>query len=110
MESENKTRFFNTLAESSPAPSLTYWSIFERNLLIVGLADFEGSNSNGWPTGPVLIKQSKLGEIYEAGDLFRAIHPFSIEKSKLWASWPPVGTYERAKSANPTRFLLKIDQ
>ena len=63
----NKTAFFNTLAgffsrdvkKMSPAPSMGYWSFSERN--IVGLADFAGSNSNGWPTGPISIKKSKLG-------------------------------------------------
>ena len=30
----------------------------------MGLADFASSNSNGWPTGPVSIKKSKLGEFY----------------------------------------------
>ena len=87
--SENKTGFFNTLAgffsrgrqKTSPTPSMSYWSIFERNL--VGLANFVGSNSNGWPTGSVSIKKSKLGELYETGGLFRAIHPVSIKKSKL---------------------------
>ena len=28
----------------------------------MGLADFAGSNSNGWPTGPVSTKKSKAGE------------------------------------------------
>ena len=35
----------------SPAVSMSYWSVFERDL--VGLDDFAGSNSNRWPTGPV---------------------------------------------------------
>ena len=69
MGSENKTGFFNNLAgfssrgrsKVSPAPSMSYWSIFERNLLIVGLVDFAGSNSNGWPTSPVSIKKIKTG-------------------------------------------------
>ena len=53
----------------------------------MGLADFAGANSNGWPTGPVSIKKkSKL--------------------SQLAIRW----NFEPAKSANPTRFLSKIDQ
>ena len=55
------------------------------SLLVVRLADFAGSNSNGWPTGPVSIEKSNLGEVYETGGLFRAIHLVS-------ASWPSVGT------------------
>ena len=79
------------------------------------VADFAGSNSNGWPTGPVSIKKSKLEELYETGSLFRAIHPVSIDhpvsikKSKLGKlaiRW----NFELAKSANPTRFVPKIDQ
>ena len=112
---ENRTGFFNTLAgffsrgrsKTSPTSSMSYWSIFERNL--VGLADFAGSNSNGWPTGPVSIKKSKLGELYETGGLFRAIHPVSIKKTKLGQlviHW----YFEPAKSTNPARFLSKIDQ
>ena len=80
----------------------------------MGLADFAGSNSNGWPTGPVSIKKNRnWGEIYETGHetggLFRAIHPVSIKKSKmgqLAVRWD----LEPAKSVNPTRFLSKIDQ
>ena len=60
---------------------MSYWSIFERNL--VGLADFAASNANGWPTGSISIKKSNLGELYETGGLFGAIHPVSIKKSKL---------------------------
>ena len=111
MGSENKAGFFNTLAgflsrgryKMSPAPSISYSSIFER------LADFTGSNSNGWPTGPVSINKTKLGELHETAGLFRAIHPVSIKKSKLGQltiRW----NFDPAKSANPTRFLSIIDQ
>ena len=75
----------------------------------MGLVDFAGSNSNGWPTDPISIKKSKLGEFYETGGLFRAIHPVSTKKSKLGqlaTRWD----FEPAKSDNPTRFLSKIDQ
>ena len=76
----------------SPVPSTSYWSIFERNL--VGFADFAGSNSNGWPIGPVSIKESKLVKLYDTGGLFHAIHPVSIKKIETGpvASWPSVGT------------------
>ena len=97
---ENDTGFFDTLAgffsrersKTSPAPSMSYWSILKRNL--VGLADFAGSNSNGWPIGPVSIKESKLVKLYDTGGLFRAIHPVSIKKIETGpvASWPSVGT------------------
>ena len=43
------------------------------------------------------------------GDLFRAIYHVSIKKSKLGQlsiRW----NFEPAESANPTRFLSKIDQ
>ena len=62
----------------------------------MGLADFAGSNSNGWPTGPVSIVD------------------FVGSKFQRMASWPsfdffietgPVGhplEFESAKSANPT--------
>ena len=94
---ENKTGFFNTLAgffsrgryKTSPAPSMSYWSIFERNL--VGSTDFVGSKSNGWPTGPVSIKKSKLGELHETGGLFVEFTLFR-SKNRNWASWPFVGT------------------
>ena len=75
----------------------------------MGLADFAGSNSNGWLTGPVSIKKWEQGELYETGGLFRATHPVSIKEIET----EPVGhpwNFEPAKSANPTRFLLKIDQ
>jgi len=75
----------------------------------VGLADFAASNANGWPTGSISIKKSNLGELYETGGLFGAIHPVSIKKSKLGRlaiRW----NFEPAKSADPTRFLSKIDQ
>ena len=54
-------------------------------------------------------QKSKLGELYEAGGLFCAVHPVSIKKSKLnqlAIRW----NFEPAKTANPTRFLSKIDQ
>ena len=60
----------------SSAPSMSYWSIFERSP--AGLADFAGSNSNGWLAGPVSIKKkTKLSELYETGGVFRATHPVS---------------------------------
>ena len=37
-----------------------YWSILEMNLMILGLADFAGSNANGWLNDPVSIKKMKL--------------------------------------------------
>ena len=86
---------------------MSCWSIFERKL--AGLADFAGSKSNGWPTGPVSIKKSKLGELYKTGGLFRAIHPVLIKKTKL-SQLAIRWNFEPAKSTNPTRFLSKIDQ
>ena len=76
----------------SPAPSMSYWSIFERNL--VELVDFAGSNFDGWPTGPV--KKSKLDELY----LVRNRRPVScnspcfdkIETGPV-GHWPSVGTW-----------------
>ena len=70
----------------------------------MGLADFAGANSNGWPTGPVSIFRNRVN-----ARLFRYNSPsfdFLIETE-------PVGhplEFEPAKSANPTRFLSKIDQ
>ena len=75
----------------------------------MGLADFAASKSNGWPTGSVSIKISKLGELHETGGLFGAIHPVSIKKSKL-GRLAIRSNPEPAKSANPARFLSKIDQ
>ena len=67
-------------------------------------------NSIGWSPGPVLFFLSKQGELHETetGRLFRIIlrFDFSIETG-------PVGhplELESAKSANPARVLLKIDQ
>ena len=62
---ENKTGFFNTLTgffswgrwKTSPAPSMSCWSIFERNL--VGLADFAGSKFQrmaNWPSFDFFIE------------------------------------------------------
>ena len=77
------------LPKTSPSPSMSYWSIFERNL--VGLADFAVSNSNGWPTGPVSIKKSRNWENYTTK---QAACKFTLFRSKNrnWASWPSVGT------------------
>ena len=87
---------------------MSCWSVFERNP--VGLADFVCSNSNEWPTGPASMKKSKLGELFETDGLFRAIHPVSIKRSKLGRQLAIRWNFEPAKSANPTRFLSKIDQ
>ena len=73
-----------------------------------GIGRFCRLEFNGWPTGSVSIKKSKLGEIYETGGLCRAIHPVSIEKTKL-SQLAIRWNFEPAKSANPTRFLSKID-
>ena len=87
---------------------MSHWSIFERNLMV--LADFAGSNSNVWPTVPSFDQKIETGIIiYETGGRFRAIHLVSIKNSKLGQlaiRW----NFEPAKSANPTRFLSKIDQ
>ena len=112
---ENKTGFSNTFAGcfSWGRPLLPQRAIgqFSRGiyLVVVGLGDFAGPESDGWPTGPISIEKSKLREVYETGGQFRAIHPVSIKKRKLGQlaiRW----NFEPAKSANPTRFLSQIDQ
>ena len=55
------------------------------------------------------VKQSKQGELYERGGLFRAIHPVSIKVSKL-GQLAICWNFDPANLANPTRFLPKIDQ
>ena len=68
--SENTTGFFDTLAgffsrgceQMSPALSVSYERIFERNL--VGLANFAGSKFQRMANGPVSTNKTKLGELY----------------------------------------------
>ena len=86
---ENKTGFFNTLEgffsrgrlKMSPVVSMSYWSIFERNL--EGMADFAGSKFQrmaNWPSFDFLIE---TGWIAKTGRLFCIILPVSIFLSKL---------------------------
>ena len=80
---ENNTGFFNTLAgffsrgrkKTSLAPSMSYWSIFERDP--VGLDDFACSKFQRMANWP------KQGELHETGRLFRILLPGSIFRSKL---------------------------
>ena len=51
--------FLPGTSKMSPAPSMSYWSIFERNLLLVGLADFAGSKFQrmaNWPSFDFFIE------------------------------------------------------
>ena len=91
----------------SPAVSLRYWSIFERNL--VGLADFAGSKfqrMTNWPRFDFLI---------ETGWIVRNRPPVSYHFPSFYffIETGPAGhplEFEPAKSATPIRFLSKIDQ
>ena len=76
---------------------------------MVGLSDFAGSDSNGWPTGPDFQNCAETGPVG---------HPLEIEPAKssnptrFWAETGPVGhplEFEPAKSAKRTRFLSKTD-
>ena len=96
--------FFPGTIKNIPAVSMSYWSIFERNL--VGLADFAGSNSNGWPTGPV--------STFDRNSVNCTRSPVSYNSPSFdfLSETGPVGhplKFEPAKSANPTRFLSKLD-
>ena len=88
----------------SPAVSTCYWSIFERNL--AGLADFAGSKFQrmaNWPNFHFLI---------ETGRIARNRPPKFPPSFDFFLEAGPVGRpleFQPAKSANPTRFLSKID-
>ena len=95
---ENNTGFFNTLAgffsrgrkKTSLAPSMSYWSIFERN--IVGLlADFARSEFQrmaNWPSYDFFNRKwmncTKQALRFVYFSQFRFF-------DRNWASWPSVG-------------------
>ena len=55
---------------------------FREESTVVGLADVAGSICNGWPTGPVSIK-NETGRIVWNRPPVSAIHPVSIKKQKI---------------------------
>ena len=115
---EKKTGFFNILTgffsrgpwKMSPVVCMSYWSIFNRNL--VGLADFAGSKSQRMANWPSFDKKNGNWENYAKRAAYLVQFTLFQKKKKKLGQLAIRWNFEPAKSANPTinRFLSKIDQ
>ena len=87
---------------------MSYWSIFERNLLIVGLADFAGSKFQRMANWPSFFF------FFDTGWIERNRPPVSHNSPSFhffyrsWASWPSVGTSSRQNRPIPLDSYWKL--